>query len=70
MIKDTNKRVMITLPKEVDESMELIIESFRKKGIKTTKSQFIVDIFLQWVLFQNGEIEKAVKEEEPQKEKN
>lgn len=65
MVKKTNQRVTLTLPKDVIDSLEMVVKAFRKKGVMVNKSTLILSIFVQWLDYQNNEIEiaKAFKEE-------
>ena len=59
MVKDTKQRIMLTLPKDVIEALDTVVKAFNKKGVQVTKSTLILSIFVQWLDYQNGEIEIA-----------
>ena len=63
MVKDSNKRLTLTLPKDVIESIDMVVKAFRDKGVMVTKSTLILSIYVQWLDYQNNEIEvcKAFK---------
>ena len=62
-ISKEKKEVRISLPLEVLKSMDMVVNAFRKRGAKITKSILITKIFCEWLEWQNEEIDMALKEE-------
>lgn len=53
----------VRIDQETFDSMSKVIQVFKEKGIIITKGNLIKSIWIQWLEFQNQEIEKALKEE-------
>lgn len=63
-IKKGNVMLQVSVSKEVVDSMNLICETLSKKLNRPyTKGNLITDIYVQWIEFQNKQIEEAKKEE-------
>lgn len=57
-------RIKLTIQKETNESIDMILEAFKNKGAKNlTKSKLIESIYLEWLTFQHNQIIDAEKEE-------
>ena len=63
-ISKNKKMLQVALPKEIIDSMDKVCEAVSKNlKRKVTKAMLITDIYVQWLQFQNKQIEKAEKEE-------
>lgn len=63
-IRKGNKMLQVSMPKEVISSMDQVCEAISNKMQRPyTKGMLITDIYIQWLEFQNKEIEEATKEE-------
>lgn len=57
-------RIKLTIQKETNESIDMIVETFKNKGAKNlTKSKLIESIYLEWLTYQYNQVMDAVKEE-------
>ena len=64
MIGKDKIRIQLTIQKETNESIDMIVEAFKNKGAKDlTKSKLIESIYIEWLTYQHNEIIKAAKEE-------
>ena len=64
MIGKDKIRIQLTIQKETNESIDMIVEAFKNKGAKDlTKSKLIESIYIEWLTYQHNEIIKATKEE-------
>lgn len=60
-----NKAIInISLDKEILESLNLVVNTLRKKGLKITKSSLLSSLFVSWMVDCNMEYEKIKKGEE------
>lgn len=63
-ISKNKKMLQVALPKDIIDSMDKVCEAISKNlKRKITKSMLITDIYVQWLEFQNKQIEEAEKEE-------
>ncbi len=63
-IRKDNVMLQVSVPKEVVDSMNLVCKSISNKlNRQYTKGNLITDIYVQWLEFQNQEIEEATKED-------
>lgn len=63
-IRKDNVMLQVSVPKEVVDSMNLVCKSISKKlNRQYTKGNLITDIYVQWIEFQNQQIEEATKED-------
>lgn len=62
-VSKKKKVVHIAVPLEVLDSMNKVVSAFRRKGMKINKSILLTQIYLEWLVYQNEEIEQALKEE-------
>lgn len=63
-ISKNKKSLQVAIPKEVVSSMDQVCEAISTKlKTKYTKAMLITDIYVQWLKFQNEQIEEAQKEE-------
>ncbi|MBO7731109.1 MAG: hypothetical protein J6S67_01100 [Methanobrevibacter sp.] len=63
-IRKDNVMLQVSVPKEVVDSMNLVCKSISKKlNRQYTKGNLITDIYVQWIEFQNQQIEEAIKED-------
>lgn len=63
MIRKGNKMLQVSVPEEIAESMDKVSKAISKKIKRPyTKGMLVADIYVQWLTFQNGEIQKAAEE--------
>ena len=68
-IRKNNKMLQVIVPKEIVDSMDQVCKAISKKINRPyTKGNLVTDIYVQWLTFQNEEIEKATKEAKEDKE--
>lgn len=70
--KKKNVLVQITMPKEDFENLKQLDKSFNDHGMKSTKSDILVQAFREYlrrILIAGQNINKQKKAEEPQEEK-
>lgn len=53
-----NKNLQLTLPAEVVDSMNRVVEAYRKRGCLITKSMLVTSIYIQWLQVENKKIEE------------
>ena len=69
MIRKGNKMLQVSVPKEVADSMDKVSKAISTKLKRPyTKGMLVTDIYVQWLQFQNEEIQK-VSEEKAKEEK-
>lgn len=69
MIRKGNKMLQVSVPKEIADSMDEVSKAISKKIKRPyTKGMLVCDIYVQWLQFQNMEIEK-VSEKQAKEEK-
>lgn len=63
-IRKGNKMLQISVPKEIIDSMQKVCSAISEKLKRPyTKGMLITDIYVEWLEFQNREIEKAQEED-------
>ena len=69
MIRKGNKMLQVSVPKEVADSMDKVSKAISTKLKRPyTKGMLVTDIYVQWLQFQNEEIQR-VSEEKAKEEK-
>ena len=69
MIRKGNKMLQVSVPKEIADSMDMVSKAISTKLKRPyTKGMLVTDIYVQWLQFQNEEIQK-VSEEKAKEEK-
>lgn len=63
-VKSTKSVIHISLDNEILDSLNLVVKTLRKKGIKITKSSLLSSLFVSWMVDCNMEYEKIKKGEE------
>ena len=63
MIRKGNIMLQVSVPKEIVESMNKVVKTISKKlKIHYTKGMLVSDMYVQWLTYQNQEIQAATKE--------
>ena len=71
MIRKGNKMLQVSVPKEIADSMDKVSKAISKKLKRPyTKGMMITDIYVQWLKFQNEEIQKASEEQAKEENKD
>ena len=64
-IKKGNVMLQVSVPEEIRDSLQKVSKAISKKLKRPyTKGNLITDIYVQWLEYQNLEIEKAKEEKE------
>ena len=60
MIRKGNIMLQVSVPKEIVESMNEVVKTISKKlKIHYTKGMLVSDMYVQWLTYQNQEIQAA-----------
>ena len=60
MIRKGNIMLQVSVPKEIVESMNKVVKAISKKlKIHYTKGMLVSDMYVQWLTYQNKEIQAA-----------
>lgn len=63
MIRKGNIMLQVSVPKEIVESMNDVVKTISKKlKIHYTKGMLVSDMYVQWLTYQNQEIQAASEE--------
>ena len=63
MIRKGNIMLQVSVPKEIVESMNKVVKTISKKlKIHYTKGMLVSDMYVQWLTYQNQEIQAATQE--------
>ena len=62
MIRKGNIMLQVSVPKEIVESMNEVVKTISKKlKIHYTKGMLVSDMYVQWLTYQNQEIQAATE---------
>ena len=62
MIRKGNVMLQVSVPKEIVESMNEVVKTISKKlKIHYTKGMLVSDMYVQWLTYQNQEIQAATE---------
>lgn len=62
MIRKGNIMLQVSVPKEIVESMNKVVKTISKKlKIHYTKGMLVSDMYVQWLTYQNQEIQAATE---------
>ena len=62
MIRKGNIMLQVSVPKEIVESMNKVVKTISKKlKVHYTKGMLVSDMYVQWLTYQNQEIQAATE---------